>query len=151
MAKLIRASVAMDVEMMERFDELVKEGGYESRSEAIQDLIRQRLGEESWVRAGDDALATVTMVYDHHERGVSQRVRDMGHDHFEEMQSSLHIHLDVDTCLEVVVLRGETSKIRRIASQLIGMKGVLHGDVVFSPIPAMESDSEVEEDEERYE
>lgn len=131
-SQLIRASLAIDKDLMDRFDRLVERSGHANRSEAIRDLIRARLMEDEWDQGVDEAIATVTLVYDHHRPGLAGEVESFGHQHFEEMISSTHVHLNADTCLEVVLLRGRPEKLRHIAEYLIGMRGVTHGQVVYS-------------------
>lgn len=132
MSQLIRASITIDKDLMERFDNLVERSGHANRSEAIRDLIRHRLMEDEWDQDVEDAVATVTLVYDHHRPGLANEVETFGHKHFEEMISTTHVHLNADTCLEVVLLRGRPEKLRHIAEYLIGMRGVSHGKVVYS-------------------
>lgn len=134
MTDLLRASVAIDKGLMERFDTLVERSGHSNRSEAVRDLIRARLMAEDWDAGGDDAVATVTLSYDHGKRALSREVEAFGHHHHESIISSMHVHLDASTCLEVVVLRGKPVDLRRIADHLVGLKGVHHGQAVFSRV-----------------
>ena len=104
-----------------------------NRSEAVRDLIRNRLIEEEWVGPADgDAVATVTLVYDHSQRELADQLLEVGHQHHDSVMASMHVHLDHDNCLEVIALRGQPKILRRIADHLIGMKGVKHGKVVVS-------------------
>lgn len=134
MAELVRASLAIDATLMERFDTLVERSGHGNRSEAVRDLIRARLMEDEWDGGGDDAVATVTLSYDHGKRALAREVEDFGHHHHESIISSMHVHLDANTCLEVVVLRGKPAGLRCIADHLMGLKGVNHGQAVFSRV-----------------
>ena len=79
-----------------------------------------------------DAVATVTLVYDHSKRDLADRLLEVGHDNHGAIMASMHVHLDHDNCLEVVALRGDPKNLRAIADHLIGMKGVKHGKVVLS-------------------
>ncbi len=130
MSELIRFSVSADDQLVERFDELIHDQGYVNRSEAVRDLMRNALIERQWEAAEGEAVGTVTLVYDHHSRDLSNKLTDHQHSHHNEIVSTLHIHLDSHHCLEVVVLRGEIRAIDRLASQLIGTKGVKHGRFV---------------------
>lgn len=130
MAELVRFSVSTDARLIERFDVLSAEKGYVNRSEAIRDLMRNALVDEQWAADEGEAVGTVTLVYDHHFSDLSDKLTEHQHSHHEAIVSTLHIHLDAHNCLEVVVLRGEVSEIKRLAEGLIGTKGVKHGKFV---------------------
>lgn len=134
MSDLTRASIAVDAELLERFDAWITNSGHSNRSEALRDLIRQRLASEEWEQA-PNAVATVTLVYDHHKRGLSKELEDVGHIHHHAIIASMHVHLDHDTCLEVITLRGAPADLKHVADHLIGMKGVLFGQAVYSALP----------------
>jgi CopG family transcriptional regulator, nickel-responsive regulator len=130
---LERMSVSIEKELIERFDALVARDGKASRSEAIRDLIRNRLIEEEVdVTPRGEIVATVTMVYDHHKRELADRLTATGHDHHQSILASMHVHLDHHNCLEVVALRGKNAAVRHLAEHMIGMKGVKHGKLVLS-------------------
>ena len=129
---LERISLAIEKDLARRFDALVARSGKGNRSEAIRDLIRWRLVEEEWERGKQDAVASLTLVYDHGKRELSDRLVDAGHDHHGEVLATLHVHLDHDLCLEVMALRGKPSELRHLAEHLIGLKGVKHGQLVMS-------------------
>lgn len=132
MSDVERISLAIDAPLLERFDQLIGRAGHTNRSEAIRDLVRERLAQRD---LDDDelAVATVTLVYDHKKRALSDRLIEVGHDHHEEVIANLHVHLDRVNCLEVVVLRGRVQELRHVAEHLIGMKGVKHGQLVLVP------------------
>lgn len=133
MAETERVSLAIEAELLSRFDALIERSGHGNRSEAVRDLIRNRLIEEEWgTTTSGDAVATVTLVYDHTRRELADRLLEVGHDHHGAVIATLHIHLDHDHCLEIVALRGKPKQLRHIADHLIGMKGVKHGKVVVS-------------------
>jgi CopG family transcriptional regulator, nickel-responsive regulator len=123
---IIRFGVSMDAALLERFDKHIQDRGYGNRSEAIRDLVRDSLVREEW-EGGDEVVGTITLVYDHHVRELSERLTDIQHDHFNSVLSSLHIHLDHHNCLEVIVVRDEASKVQKFADRLIGTRGVKHG------------------------
>ncbi|MEM6962151.1 MAG: nickel-responsive transcriptional regulator NikR [Myxococcota bacterium] len=125
-------SLAIEPELLRRFDALTERSGG-NRSEALRDLIRNRLIEEEWVSSDEgDAVASVTLVYDHSKRDLADRLLEVGHDNHDAIMASMHVHLDHDNCLEVIALRGNPKALRGIADSLIGMKGVKHGKVVIS-------------------
>jgi CopG family nickel-responsive transcriptional regulator len=129
---LERISLAIDRNLIERFDALVARTGSGNRSEAIRDLMRKRLVEDEWERGRREAVASLTLVYHHGKRDLSDRIVATGHDHQHEILATMHVHLDHEACLEVMALRGKPSAIRHIADHLIGLKGVKHGQLVMS-------------------
>ena len=130
MSHLVRFGISADERLLERFDTLIARKGYVNRSEAIRDLIRNALVEEEWDLGDAEAVGTVTLVYDHHTRDLADKLTEHQHSHHAEIVSTLHIHLDADHCLEVVVLRGVAREIKHLADGLIGTKGVKHGKFV---------------------
>ena len=130
MGETVRFGISIDDRLLERFDHLIAEKGYVNRSEAIRDLIRNMLVEERWEHGDEELVGTVTMVFDHHARELSRKLNQQQHHHHQEVISSLHVHLDHDNCLEVVVVKGKAAAVRRLASELIGTKGVKHGKLV---------------------
>lgn len=127
MAEVVRFSISTDERLLARFDRLAAEKGYVNRSEAIRDLMRDALVEEQWEAGTEEAVGTVTLVYDHHFSDLGDKLTEHQHSHHEAIVSTLHIHLDAHHCLEVVVLRGVAAEIKRLADELIGTKGVKHG------------------------
>lgn len=132
MSDLERVSLAIEKQLIERFDALIERDGKANRSEAIRDLIRNRLIEDEVTSSRSEVVATVTIVYDHHKRELAERLVSTGHSHHEHVLASLHVHLDEVNCLEVVALRGRARDVRHLAEHLIGMKGVKHGKLVLS-------------------
>lgn len=131
MAQLVRFGVSLDRQLLDEFDRLNDEKGYATRSEAIRDLIRADLVEEEW--AGNrETVATVTIVYDHHVRDLTEKLTEVQHRSQQLIVSSLHVHLDHDHCLEVLVMRGKGADIRKVADVLIGTKGVKHGKLAMT-------------------
>lgn len=138
MSELVRASISIERELMERFDALIERAGHKNRSEAVRDMVRARLLEDAWAEGADEALATVTLLYDHSKRRLSRQIEEHGHEHHDVVLSSMHIHVSPDVCLEVVVLRGEPEEVKHVADHLIGLPGVLHGRAVFTRADAHE-------------
>jgi CopG family nickel-responsive transcriptional regulator len=120
----------MDGRLLARFDQLIAEKGYANRSEAIRDLIRDELVEQSWEEDDEETVGTITLVYDHEVRDLSERLIDFQHQVHGAVISSLHVHLDKHNCLEVLVVRGKGREIRKVADRLIGTRGVKHGKLV---------------------
>lgn len=132
MADLIRYGVSIDRSLSRRFDRVLKRRGYANRSEAIRDLIRDRLVEEEWESGDEETVGVVTLLYDHWQRELSRKLTHSQHDHRLQIISSLHVHLDTSNCLEVIVMRAQASAIRRVAEHLIGTKGVKHGKLIMT-------------------
>lgn len=129
---LERISLAVERDLIERFDALAARAGKRNRSEAIRDLIRKRLVEEEWERGRKEAVASLTLVYDHGKRELADRLVEAGHEHHHRVLATMHVHLDRELCLEVLALRGKPADLRRLAERLIGLKGVKHGQLVAS-------------------
>ena len=132
MSELARIGVAIDSELLDRFDELIAERGYTNRSEAFRDLIRDELVQKSWESPESNVVGTVTLVYDHHVRMLNEKLTDMQHDFHRSILSTLHVHLDHDNCLEVLVVRGKAAAVQKIADSLISTKGVKHGRLTLT-------------------
>ena len=130
MTDLARFGISIDQQLLEQFDTLIDRKGYVNRSEAIRDLIRNTLVEDSWQTGNDETVGTVTLVYDHHTRDLSDKLTEHQHSPHDAIVSAMHVHLDAHNCLEVVVVRGTANKVRRLADELIGTKGVKHGKLV---------------------
>jgi CopG family transcriptional regulator, nickel-responsive regulator len=127
MADLCRIGVAISQELLDKFDKLIEGRGYTNRSEALRDLIRNELVQEVWKSSDTEVFGTVTLVYDHHVRQLSDRLTELQHKYHHAIMSSLHVHLDHDNCLEVILVRGKASAVQKLANSLIATKGVKHG------------------------
>ena len=132
MGDLSRIGVAIDSELLRRFDRFIEKKGYQSRSEAFRDLIRDRLVDSAVVSPNAMVVGTVTLIYDHHARLLPEKLTDIQHEHHDVVISTLHAHLDHDACLEVILLRGKSKEVQALADQLISIKGVQHGRLVMS-------------------
>jgi CopG family nickel-responsive transcriptional regulator len=141
MTNLSRIGVAIQTDLLAAFDALAERRGYASRSEAFRDLIRDALIQESAAKGDARVVGTVTLVYAHHVRLLSEKLTSLQHAFHHVMLSTLHVHLDHEHCLEVVVVRGKASEVRHVADALISMKGVRHGRLtITSPNPPGEGD-----------
>lgn len=132
MGKTIRFGVSLDSDLLEKFDMHCEERSYQTRSEAIRDLIRNTLVQREWEQAEGDLAGTLTLVYDHHKSGLSQRLTEIQHDAHDVIQSSLHVHLDHHNCLEVIILKGDGEIIKELGQKLISTKGVKHGNLALT-------------------
>jgi len=132
MSDLSRIGVAIDSDLLDKFDRLIAQRGYANRSEAFRDLIRDELVEKAWESPESPVVGTVTLVYNHHVRLLSEKLTSLQHDFHHSILSTLHIHLDHDNCLEVLVVRGRSSEVRKVADTLISTKGVKHGRLTIT-------------------
>jgi len=132
MSELSRIGVAIDAELLRKFDRLIEQRGYTNRSEAFRDLIRDELVERTWQSPASQVVGTITLVYDHHVRLLNEKLTSVQHDFHRSILSTLHVHLDHDYCLEVIVVRGAASQVRKVAEALISMKGVKHGRLTIT-------------------
>ena len=134
---LVRTGVALDSHLLKQFDRLIRSEGYDNRSEALRDLIRDRLNEVSLQSGDASVVGAVTLIYDHHWRQLPDKLMELQHEYHEEIISTVHSHLDHDMCLEVVVVRGKRKQVQELGSRLIGLKGVQHGKLVMSSVDSV--------------
>jgi CopG family nickel-responsive transcriptional regulator len=127
MARITRFGVSLEESLLEKFDPLIERLGYKSRSEAIRDLIRDRLVVEEWAVGSQKTIGVLSLVYNHDVRELSEALNRIQHQHLELVVSSTHIHIDHHNCLEVVILRGASKKIKKVADELLSCRGVKHG------------------------
>ncbi|HIJ80636.1 MAG TPA: nickel-responsive transcriptional regulator NikR [Desulfuromonadales bacterium] len=132
MGTTVRFGISLDDTLLQSFDRLIEQKRYMNRSEAIRDLIRSSLVEEQCALDEQAAVGTVTLVYNHHVRELSEKLTDHQHSHHHQIVSALHVHLDAHNCLEVLVIRGTVAQVRQIADELISVKGVKHGKLVLT-------------------
>ena len=132
MGVLSRIGIALDSDLLKRFDAFIARLGYTNRSEAFRDLIRDRLVGEQTARPGAAVAGTITLIYDHHAHGVSEKLTELQHAHHHLVVSTSHAHLDHDCCLEVLIVQGKAAEIDVFAGRLIGLKGVQHGRLVMT-------------------
>ncbi len=131
MSKLVRVSMSLEDRLLERLEKLIQKSRYTNRSEYIRDMIRERLVQESW-QGNRDAVGTVTMVYNHHKRRLTQKLIELQHHHHTKVLAVTHVHLDEDLCAETILMRGRADEIRRLADLLRQQKGVLHAALSMS-------------------
>lgn len=135
MSNTKRFGVSLDGDLLKKFDEFIEEKGYQNRSEAIRDLIRDRLVQKEWEdddETGQTKMAVLTMVYNHHKPDLQEKLTEIQHRSHNVVHSSLHIHLDHHNCMEIIVLKGSSEQIIHIGENLISTKGVKHGKLVLT-------------------
>lgn len=128
---LVRISVAMPKDLLDWLDAFsARRGLSPNRSEAIRDLVREQLVEEILDEGDAEVVGSITMVYDHHRTGLTQRLDEIQHEHLDVVVSKMHVHLDHGLCLETIAVRGESAQVHDLSNQLLGVKGVRHGKLV---------------------
>ncbi len=132
MTDLTRFGISMDRELLERLDREIVKRGYPNRSEAIRDLIRNQLVEIDWSQDQEEVAGTITIIYNHHVKGLSDLLLELQHDHHDMIVSVMHVHLEHDHCLEVMVIKGPASDAKELSARLIGVKGVKHGKLTIT-------------------
>jgi CopG family nickel-responsive transcriptional regulator len=131
MDHLVRFGVSLDERLLDEFDRHIKRRNYASRSEALRDLIRDNLVGQEW-DDNKETVGTITFVYDHHVRDLTGKLTDIQHAYSSQILSGMHVHLDHDHCLEVLVVKGKGSEIKKVADALISVKGVKHGKLTMT-------------------
>ena len=130
-----RFTISLEETLAEQFDELIARKGYQNRSEAVRDMLREALEAERLQRdASRHCVASLSYVYNHHEGELVQRLTAAQHEHHDLVQTTMHVHLDHDECLETLILRGPTAAVRQFAESLIAQRGVRHGHINLVPV-----------------
>jgi CopG family nickel-responsive transcriptional regulator len=132
MGELSRIGIALDSDLLERFDHSIEKSGYTNRSEAFRDLIRDRLVRETTAAPEATVVGTVTLIFNHHAHGITEKLTEVQHEHHDLVVSTSHAHLDHDSCLEVLIVHGKAARVEHFADILIGLKGVQHGRLVMT-------------------
>jgi CopG family nickel-responsive transcriptional regulator len=132
--EIVRFGVSMDSKLLKQFDRYITEKGYENRSEAIRDLIRNNLVDMEWKVGTSESVGTITIIYNHHKRELTDTLTSIQHRYHTSMISTMHVHLDSHNCLEVMVVKGKAKEITDIANRLIGTKGVIHGKLTTTTL-----------------
>lgn len=133
MGKLIRFGVSMDKDLIGRFDQLIEEEGYINRSEAIRDLIRERLVEEEW-EEDDEVCGGILLVYDHHKHHLSEKITEIQHHFYKLVISTQHIHMDHDNCMEIISIRGKAREIQNFFNKLRATTGIKQCDIIKATV-----------------
>jgi len=131
MPELIRLSLSIEKPLFERLERLVKQSGYTNRSEFVRDMVRQRLVEGEWEK-DREVLGTITLIYNHHQRQLSEKLIHLQHHHHGAVKVTTHVHLSRDLCAEVILVQAKASQIRELTDLLRQQKGVLHAHLTMS-------------------
>ncbi len=125
MPELVRLSFSIEQPLVEKLEDMVQKHNYSNRSEFIRDMIRAKLVEQAWEN-NEEALGTITLIYDHHARLLNEKLTDVQHHHHTLVLATTHVHLDQHLCAEMIMVKGKASEIRSLADLLQQPKGVLH-------------------------
>jgi len=132
-----RVTISLDDDLLAAFDRYVEGKGYQNRSEAVRDLIRDRLQHQpSREVDAEFSVGCVSYIYNHHQRDLAKRLTNAQHDHHDVVLSALHVHLDHDNCFEVTLVRGRTREVRAFAEGIIAETGVRHGNLNLVSVEA---------------
>jgi CopG family nickel-responsive transcriptional regulator len=132
MEQITRFGVSIEQELLNKFDQLIETEGYENRSKAIRDLIRNALIKTKKHDPESIAMGTLTMIYDHHTGNLTNKLLKIQHDNTSDILTTTHIHIDHDNCLEVLILKGKTKHIQQLADNIKSLKGIKHGELVIT-------------------
>ncbi len=131
-SKLIRFGVSLGAGLLKKFDKLIESKGYNNRSEAIRDLIREKIVSEEWKYGDNETVGVFSLVYDHHKNDLSQIINNIQHSNLDLIRSSTHVHIDHRNCLEVIIMKGKSDEIKRLTDQLASTKGIKHGKLIMT-------------------
>ena len=131
MSKLFRFGISLEKDLLDKFDQLIREKNYTNRSEAFRDLIREDLVKAEW-KKNKEIVGAITLIYDHHKRELVNKLMDIQHNFGGIIISSQHIHLDHNNCLEIIAIKGSSKEAQKLADSLKSVKGVKHGTLSLS-------------------
>ncbi len=134
MEELARFGVSIPRQLLEAFDAYLEKKHYANRSEAIRDLIRQKLVEEEWKESQEEVAGVITYLYDHHKRELVEKLLDLQHDYYERIITTQHLHVDHERCLEIVLVKGKANEIKELADRIQALKGVLHVNLALTTL-----------------
>lgn len=132
MTELVRFSVSLEADLLAAFDRFCAEGRFATRSEAVRQLLREKLTAVAWAADAADVAASLTLVYDHHKTRLTDKMLDLQHKHAERVVATMHVHLDHDLCMEVIVLRCPAGELQDLAAALSGLKGIRQAQLVVA-------------------
>ncbi len=129
-----RFGVSMEADLLQAFDDLIARKGYNNRSEAIRDLVRDALVRDRWDTGTGPVVGAITLVYDHHSRLLEETMTDLQHQYADLIHCSTHVHLDEHHCVEVIVVSGPADRVRHLANRLTALRGVKHGQLACTAV-----------------
>ncbi|MDD3399220.1 MAG: nickel-responsive transcriptional regulator NikR [Candidatus Methanomethylophilaceae archaeon] len=132
MDNVTRIGVSIEPELLDEFDELIIRKGYSSRSEALRDLVRDSLAEQDWKNPEQYMVGTITIIYDHNTGNISERLMQLQHESNNHISTSIHVHLDHDRCMEILLVSGALRELKELADQISSVRGVLRGRLTMA-------------------
>lgn len=129
---LKRFSISLEENLLESFDDYIKEQSYNNRSEAIRDLIRKSLVREEWETENKIIMGVITLVYDHHQNQLQEKITEVQHGYHHHIVSTTHVHMDHNNCLEVIIIKGKAQEVQDLADRLMALRGVRDGNLAMS-------------------
>jgi|UniRef100_A0A7C3SME5 CopG family nickel-responsive transcriptional regulator len=134
MSMIKRFGVSIEKDLLEVFDKIIEEKGYNSRSEAIRDIIRDYIVREKWNIKKEKVVGSISLVYEHDVYGLADKLTDIQHHYHDVIISTLHVHFDEKNCLEVILVRGKVEKIKKLYDELSSLKWVRHTNISITDI-----------------
>lgn len=134
MGKIIRFGVSIEKDLLDSFDEIIEKKGYNSRSEAIRDIIRDFIIKEKWNRGKEKVAGSISLVYEHDVYGLSEKLTEVQHHYHDVIISTLHIHLDEKNCMEIILVRGKIEKIKKLYDEISSLKWVRHTNISVTDV-----------------
>lgn len=132
MSDIIRFSVSLETDLLAKFDKFCSDGKFATRSEAVRQLIREKLTVAAWEKDARDVAASLTLIYDHHRAKLTDRMIEIQHAHSDYVVSTMHVHLTHDLCMELIALRGPAEELQKLAAELSGLKGIHQAQLVVA-------------------
>jgi CopG family transcriptional regulator, nickel-responsive regulator len=137
MSEIVRFSVSLEADLLEQFDQFCTAGKFATRSEAIRQLLREKLTATAWEASAEEVAASLTLIYDHHRTKLTDKMIDIQHAHAENVVSTMHVHLSHDLCMELIALRGPAESLQDLAAELSGLKGIHQAQLVVARAEAL--------------
>ncbi|MBU8880689.1 nickel-responsive transcriptional regulator NikR [Bacillus sp. FJAT-29790] len=131
---LKRFGVSMEGHLLRKFDHLVKQRGYENRSEAVRDLVRDALIQQSWEEDEQIVAGSILLFYNHHQRNLLDELTKIQHDMHDNILATTHFHLDHASCLELIIVKGKARAIQQLSNKMTSLKGVEYGKFTVAPV-----------------
>jgi len=128
---LKRFSISLEDDILETFDTLIRQRKYSNRSEAVRDLIRKSFVQEEW-EMDKEVIGVISLVYDHHQRQLQEKLTELQHNYYQQVLSSTHIHVDHHNCMEVIIVQGKAQRVKELADSISSLKGVKHTNLAMS-------------------
>lgn len=124
----------MEGNLLRKLDQLVTRQSYENRSEAIRDFVREAIIHQSYEDDEQMIAGSILLFYNHHRRNLLEEMTEVQHDKHDLILATTHFHLEDDSCLELIVVKGKAKEIRELSNRLTSLKGVSYGNFTVAPV-----------------